>query len=309
MTTIGDAPDSVAAAGAATAAAASSRAIRVGYIGIGTMGEPMARNVVAAGFPTMVFDLDRGALARLEAAGAGIAASPREIAARCDVILINVVNDAQVEQVVAAPDTGLIADLRADTVVVVHSTVHPDTCRRLAERVAAKGAGLIDAPFTGGAAAAAAGTLALLVGGAATWVEAARPVLAAEGNVLHLGDVGAGELAKLGNNLVIGITVHAVHEAIRLAGSAGLDPAVMLKVLASGAADSWVARNWDGIGAMAEHYPGGVAGLDALTRKDLTLALKVAADRHATLPLTAEAAKDFTVPYAVALATRGPKPA
>jgi 3-hydroxyisobutyrate dehydrogenase-like beta-hydroxyacid dehydrogenase len=307
MTTIENAPDSVAAADAATPAAAS-RPIRVGYIGIGTMGEPMARNVVSAGFATTVFDLDRGALARLEAAGADIAASLREIAAQCDVILVNVVNDAQVEQVVASPDAGLLGTLRAGAVVVVHSTVHPDTCRRLAEQVAATGAGLIDAPFTGGTAAAAAGTLALLVGGAPQWVEAARPVLEAEGSVLHLGDVGAGELAKLGNNLVIGITVHAVHEAIRLATSAGLDATVMLEVLTSGAADSWVARNWDSIGAMAEHYPGGVAGLDALTRKDLTLALKVAADRAAALPLTAEAVKDFAVPYAAALAARSAKP-
>ncbi|MDB5680816.1 MAG: NAD(P)-dependent oxidoreductase [Sphingomonas bacterium] len=298
MTTMEDTSKSAASTDAATAAGL----IRVGYVGVGTMGEPMARNVLAAGFPTTVFDLDRVALVRLESAGAVIAESPSDIAARCDVILVNVVNDAQVEQVVAAPDTGLLGELRSGAVVVIHSTVHPDTCRRLAEQVAAEGAGLIDAPFTGGAGAAAAGTLSLLVGGRPEWVDAARPVLEAEGSVLHLGDVGAGELAKLGNNLVIGITVHAVHEAIRLATGAGLDAAVMLQVLTSGAADCWTARNWDGIGAMAARYPGGVTGLDALTRKDLTLALKVAADHGAVLPLTAEAVKDFGTPYAAALA-------
>ena len=280
--------------------------MRVGYIGLGTMGEPMARNVVAAGFPTTVFDVNPAALARFAAIGSAIARSPREVAEQCDVILVNVVNDAQVEQVVAASGTGLLGALRPGAVVVIHSTIHPETCRRLAVSVEANGAGLIDAPFTGGPAAAAAGTLALLVGGKEGCVATARPVLEAQGTIIHLGEVGTGEVAKLGNNLVLGITIHAVHEAILLAAGAGLDAGAMLNVLKSGAADCWAARNWEGVGRMAAGYPGGVAGLDALTRKDLALALDVAGDEIA-LPVTAAAGTDFQRPYAAALAGLDPE--
>lgn len=280
---------------------ASAAAIAVGYIGLGTMGGPMARNILAAGFPTWVHDVNDLAVARLVEAGATAAGSPRELAAQCQVILVNVVNDAQLEQVVCAPGTGLMDALGEGKVVVVHSTVHPDTCARLAGEVAKRGAGLIDAPFTGGASAAAAGTLSLLVGGERWCVETARPVLEAEGTITHLGGVGTGELAKLGNNLVIGITVHAVHEAIRLGMSAGLDGETMLAVLTSGAADCWVARNWDSVGSMAAVYPGGAQGLAALTHKDLSLALRVAQDRGARLRITEQAAMNLDEPYLSAL--------
>ncbi|MBK5264162.1 MAG: NAD(P)-dependent oxidoreductase [Alphaproteobacteria bacterium] len=276
---------------------AGEMTIPVGYIGLGTMGEPMARNILAAGFSTWVYDVNELAVARLVEAGATVAGSPRELAANCRVVMVNVVNDAQVEQVICAADTGLIDALGEGSVVVVHSTVHPDTCRRLAGEVAKRGVGLIDAPFTGGAAAAAAGTLSLLVGGKDWCVEKARPVLEAEGVITHLGDVGTGELAKLGNNLVIGITIHAVHEAIRLAVSAGLDSETMLAVLTSGAADCWAARNWDSVGKMTAVYPGGAEGLAALTHKDLSLAMKVAQDHGVRLRITEQAAMDLHEPY------------
>jgi 3-hydroxyisobutyrate dehydrogenase-like beta-hydroxyacid dehydrogenase len=281
-----------------------SAEIPVGYIGLGTMGEPMARNVVAAGFPTWVFDVNAAPSGRLAAIGARVADSPRDLAAACAVILVNVVNDAQVDQVVSGAGTGLLEGLRKGSVVVIHSTIHPDTCIRLAKLLAERGVGLIDAPFTGGAAAAAAGTLSLLVGGEDWCVAAARPVLQAEGVVTHLGGVGVGELAKLGNNLVLGIMVHAVHEAIRLGASAGLGSETMLRVLTSGAADCWVARNWDAVGRMAASYPGGAEGLGALTRKDLTLALKIAEDRGVRLRITEQAALDLHEPYAHALDCR-----
>ena len=275
--------------------------IPVGYIGLGTMGEPMARNVLAAGFPLSVFDVNAAPLGRLAKAGATIAGSLRDLAASCAVILVNVVNDAQVEAVVSAPETGLLEGLRGGSVVVVHSTIHPDTCVRLAKLVAERKAGLIDAPFTGGAAAAAAGSLSLLVGGEEWCVEAARPVLQAEGVVTHLGGVGSGELAKLGNNLVIGITTHAVSEALRLGASGGLDSAAMLGVLTSGAADCWTARNWEAVGRMAASYPGGVQGLGALTHKDLALALQVAESHGVRLRITEHAAVNLDEPLSYAL--------
>jgi 3-hydroxyisobutyrate dehydrogenase-like beta-hydroxyacid dehydrogenase len=215
------------------------------------------------------------------------------------VVLVNVVDDAQVERVVLG-DAGLLSSLAEGAVVVVHSTVHPATCVHLAEVAAEKGVHLVDAPFTGGAAAAAAGRLSLLVGGQEKAVEAARPVLEAEGTVLHLGPVGAGELAKLGNNLVLGITLAAVHEALQLATTAGLDREVMLRVLTSGAADNWVARNWESVGRMAATYPRGAEGIADLTRKDLNLALRVGDDAGLRLPLTDLTSRSLREPYEAA---------
>ncbi len=278
----------------------------IGYVGLGTMGEPMARNIVAAGFQTFAYDLNEAAVARLVDAGATAASSLRTMAEQCRIVLVNVVNDAQVQEVVGAPETGLLNGLSDGDVVVIHSTIHPDTCKRLAASLAERGVGLVDAPFTGGAAAAAAGSLSLLVGGENWAVQAVRPVLEREGTITHLGGLGAGELAKLGNNLVIGITVHAIHEAIRLGESAGLDGQAMLAVLRSGSADSWLARNWDAIGRMAAGYPDGARGLAALTNKDLTLALKVAQDAGLPLRITQQAALNLEEPLTLALQMLNP---
>lgn len=274
----------------------------VGYIGLGTMGEPMARNVVKSGASTLVFDLNDAAMDRLVDAGAMRAESIRQIARQCGIILINVVNDRQVEEIVLDEATGLIDELADGSVIVVHSTVAPATCQRLAAHLSQRGVGLIDAPFTGGAAAAAAGTLSLLVGGEAWCVEAARGALESQGTITHLGSVGMGELAKLGNNLVMGITMRAIAEALRLGAAGGLDEAAMLDVLTSGAANSWLAAHWDGVGQMAASYPGGAQGLGNLTRKDLSLALRAAEAHALPLPVTALAAEDLEGPYRDALA-------
>ena len=286
-----------------TGAVTGRDALSVGYIGLGTMGEPMASNVVRAGFPVTVFDVAAPPLERLAALGADVARSAAELGRGCDVVLLNVVNDAQVKDVVlgASGAGGVLDSLTDGAVIVVHSTVHPSTCVQLAEVARERGVGVVDAPFTGGAAAAAAGTLSLLVGGDDTAVAAAGPVLAAEGTVHHLGTVGAGELAKLGNNLVLGITLAAVNEALAMTAAAGLDREVMLQVLTSGAADSWVARNWEAVGQMAQTYPRGAVGLAALTYKDLDLGLRVAGDVRVDMPLTRLASGMLLEPYEAAL--------
>lgn len=280
---------------------AEGAALSVGYIGLGTMGEPMARNVLAAGLDLWVHDINGEAVQRLVDAGAAAASDPGEMAEHCSIVLINVVNDAQVEEVVCAQDVGLLPRLRQGSVVVVHSTIHPDTCRRLAARLAEKGIGFVDAPFTGGAAAAAAGKLSLLAGGTDRDIEAVRAVLETEGTIMHVGGVGAGETAKLCNNLALAITVHAVHESLQLAEGAGLKADVALNVLQSGAADCWVARNWDAIGNMTANYPRGAQGLAALTNKDLTLALDVAQSSGLHLRITEQAATGLEDPYSSAL--------
>jgi 3-hydroxyisobutyrate dehydrogenase-like beta-hydroxyacid dehydrogenase len=282
--------------------------MKVGYIGLGTMGEPMAANVLRAGFDLTAFDVRPEPVERLVALGADAGASVAEVGATSEVILVNVVNDLQVEEVVfGTKDDGLLSTAPAGAVVVVHSTVHPQTCRRLADALATRDIRIVDAPFTGGLAGARAGTLALLVGGDADAVETCRTVLSAMGTVKHLGAVGSGELAKLGNNLVIAITLQAVNEALRLASSVGLDEATMLDVLCSGAASSWTSQNWVQVGEMAKTYPGGIEGLANLTYKDISLALSVAHDHGVTLPVAALTSQRLLAPYELALRNRSPQ--
>jgi 3-hydroxyisobutyrate dehydrogenase len=276
--------------------------VNIGYIGLGTMGEPMAANVARSGLPLTAFDIRPEPVERLVALGATPATSVADVGAHSDVVLVNVVDDAQVQDVVfGTKDDGLLSTLGGGAVVVVHSTVHPQTCRRLADALATHDITLIDAPFTGGLAGARAGTLALLVGGEPAAVERCRPVLEAMGTVKHLGGVGAGELAKLGNNLVIGVTLQAVNEALRLASSVGLDRAAMLDVLCSGAASSWTSHNWKAVGEMAASYPGGSDGLADLTYKDISLALSVAHDHGLALPVAALTSQRLAEPYELAL--------
>jgi 3-hydroxyisobutyrate dehydrogenase len=172
---------------------------------------------------------------------------------------------------------------------------------RLETEAAAHGLLLLDAPITGGPGGALAGTLSILVGGSEPALDRCRPALEAMSReILHLGGVGTGQLAKLANNAVLAVTVQAVHEALRLAEGVGLDPHVLIDVLSAGSADSWVTRNWGAIGATSIGYPGGPEGVAALTRKDLVLALAAADTQGVSLPFTLLAAEGLEQPYRAA---------
>jgi 3-hydroxyisobutyrate dehydrogenase-like beta-hydroxyacid dehydrogenase len=283
----------------------SRRATSVGFVGLGTMGRGMARCVVAAGFDVTAYDLNEVAVKELVELGAHSARSPDELGARCDVALLAVVDEAQVRAVLTGAD-GVLSRARPGLIVLVHSTIDPAACRELAELAARLGVQLLDAPMTGNAAAAAAGTLSLMVGGDADALRLARPVLDAfASRLVHLGAVGAGQVAKIANNLAIGVNLRGVREALALAAGYGIDVETMLAVLASGGADSWVARSWRGIGASAVDYPGGAAGLAALTHKDMSLALALARDAGLPTPTGEVASELLEDAYLAAYADRG----
>lgn len=192
----------------------------VGFIGLGNIGRPMALRLADWPDGLWVYDVDASATAALENAGAKVAASPREIAERCGVILVMVRDDDQVRTVL----DGILEAGREGCVVAVHSTIAPDTAAELAERAAVRGVRVIDAPVSGGAMGAHSGRLAILVGGPDEAFTAARAVLQKMGElVVHLGPVGAGTRAKLARNLLHFIAFTAATEAQRLAEAAGID--------------------------------------------------------------------------------------
>jgi 3-hydroxyisobutyrate dehydrogenase len=286
----------------------------VGFVGLGTMGRGMAHRLVTAGLPVEVYDLNQAAVDELVSAGATAAESLENLGAACRVLAIAVVNDEQVRSVLGVPHkSGLLAQGAPGTVVLIHSTIHPDVCRELAELAAPVGVDVLDAPMTGNPGAAAAGRLSVMVGGDAGALERARPAVETySAQIAHLGPVGSGQAAKIANNLAIAINLRAVREALMLAESLGIGSDAMLPLLASGGADSWVARNWRTIGETADSYPGGAHGLGDLTHKDVALALDLAYRAGVAIPTGALASQllddAYLAAHADALAARSTTP-
>lgn len=282
----------------------SAAGLRVGFIGLGNFGEPMATRVALAGFDLVVFDLRAEPMTRLEQCGARRVESVESLAQRCEIIQIAVVDDKQVTNLLIgdAESPGIIERAAPGSVVLVHSTIHPDTCRRLSAFGGTKRIEVLDAPVTGGPAAAASGALSVMIGGSAAAVETCRPVLdAIATTITHLGPSGAGQLAKLANNIGIAVTMRAVHESLSFARANGIPADQMLTLLGNGAARSWVADNWVAIGNTAAQYQaGGVQGVANLTYKDLWLALSIAHDNQLALPGTVLTAQLIAEPYCAA---------
>jgi 2-hydroxy-3-oxopropionate reductase len=207
----------------------------VGFIGLGIMGRPMARHLLAAGVPLVVHSRSRGPVDELVAEGAEAASAPSEVAERARVVILMLPDTPDVELVVG----GLLGGLSADHVVVDMSTVDPIATRRLAAEVAARGAGYVDAPVSGGQVGAEQATLSIMVGGAEQHVERVMPLFRAMGKtIVHVGDVGAGQVTKAANQLVVGVTIEAVAEALALAEGAGVDAARVREALLGGFAAS-----------------------------------------------------------------------
>ncbi|HJU29030.1 MAG TPA: NAD(P)-dependent oxidoreductase [Candidatus Binataceae bacterium] len=250
--------------------------IRIGFIGLGEQGKPIAANLAKDGFDLVVHDLRSEPLNELAALGAKTAASPRQVAAYGDVIEIVVVDDEQVETVMCGAD-GVLAGARRGSVIAIHSTIRPATVRRFAASAAESDVTVIDAPVSGGARGAEARSLAFMVGGPAETVERCRPVFEASGkSIFHLGPVGAGMTAKLAHQVIIGINALAAYEGMRLAEAAGLDMRTMQDVVRAGGASSRIADHW------VRHRPSAEAA--ALWYKDLELALECAHEIGVALP-------------------------
>ncbi|MBX3026189.1 NAD(P)-dependent oxidoreductase [bacterium] len=265
---------------------------RVGFIGLGNIGQPMAARIVDGGFATTVHDRRPEACVALAARGARVAASPAVLATDAEVIGICVRDDADVEAVLHGPD-GLLATAAPGTVLAIHSTITPRTVRVCGAAAAARGLTLLDAPITGGAAGAENGTLTYMVGGDAAALERCRPVFAtAAARIVHTGALGTGAATKLCNNLMLYLELLAAREAAALARRVGVDVATLIEVSRSGHimtdamagviafADRLAAAPDDpDLMARARHFT-------ALADKDLGVALACAADEGLALPGT-----------------------
>ena len=216
----------------------------IACIGLGRMGTPMAVNMIQAGFELSLFDVRTEMLKPLVDAGARAAGSPKDAAATADIVALIVVDDAQVESVLLGAD-GVFAGARPGTIVAIHSTVLPQTVRRLAQLGQERGIHVIDAPVSGGEAGVREKTLSYMVGGEAALLEACRPLFSTSAaEIFHMGPLGAGAAAKALVQIVTCINMLAAHEAEVMAAANGLDFAVVQKMLNKSAAQSFVVDNW-----------------------------------------------------------------
>lgn len=214
----------------------------VGFIGLGLMGKPMARNLLKKGFPVLVHSRSRGPVDELVKDGATAAHSPAEVARGAKCIITMLPDGPDVEKVLEGPD-GVFSAMSKGTVIVDSSTIAPAIARRLATRAQELGASLLDAPVSGGEIGAIDGTLTFMVGGDATALDSVRDILGAMGKperIVHVGDSGAGQICKACNQIVLGGTMSVVAEAIALSRKAGVDPMKVRAALMGGFAQSRV---------------------------------------------------------------------
>jgi len=255
----------------------------VGVIGLGAMGAPMARNLVAAGHPVVVHSRSPGPVEALVAAGARAASSPRELARAAEVIVAMLPDEATTAAILEGED-GLLAGARAGQLLVDMGTASPAWARTLAARGGEHGVAVLDAPVSGGDVGAQDGSLSIMVGGDADAVERARPVFEAMGRAVHVGPHGAGQTVKACNQVVVAGTIAVVSEALVLARGSGVDPGAVLEVLSGGLAASRVIEVKGRKLLEHDFEPGGKAGYQ---RRDLRLALAAAQEAGVTLPVTA----------------------
>lgn len=263
----------------------------IAFIGLGHMGEPMARNLLAKGFAVAVFDLVPEAVARLAATGARAAPSALDACQGADIVVSMLPAGRHVHGLYLG-EGGLIASLPAGTLIVDCSTIAAEDARTVAEAATRAGLRFLDAPVSGGTAGAAAGTLTFIVGGDAADLERARPMLQAMGkNVFHAGGHGAGQTAKICNNMLLGILMAGTAEALALGVKNGLDPKVLSDIIANSSGRNWALELYNPWPGVMENVPAsrGYEGgfMSALMLKDLGLAEQAALASHAANPLGA----------------------
>ncbi|MBN1667753.1 MAG: NAD-binding protein, partial [Anaerolineales bacterium] len=213
--------------------------MKVGYIGLGIMGKAMARNILRAGFTLVVHNRSRAAVDELVAEGAAEAFSPREVASQVEVLFTCLPDSPDVE-LVALGEDGILSGAQPGLVYVDHSTIKPATARKVAVALAEKGVQCLDAPVSGGDVGAQKGTLAIMVGGPAEALERARPILQVTGKTItHVGDNGAGQIAKACNQVMVAAQMVAMGELLILAKKAGADPEKVVAAIQGGAAQCW----------------------------------------------------------------------
>jgi 2-hydroxy-3-oxopropionate reductase len=210
----------------------------IGFIGLGIMGKPMARNLFNAGYPLIALNRSRPPMDELVAQGAQAGTSPQDVAARSDVVITMLPDSPDVESV-ALGTQGIIAGIRDGALWIDMSTIAPATTKRVAAELAAKGVTSLDAPVSGGEKGAIDAALSIMVGGSDEAFARAQPIFAALGkNIVHVGELGAGQVTKACNQIVVGVTIEAVAEALALAELSGVDPNKVRAALLGGFAQS-----------------------------------------------------------------------
>lgn len=245
----------------------------VGFIGLGSQGAPMAGRIIETGFTTTLWARRPASLEPFADTAAAVAETPAALAAASDLVCLCVVGDADVEELVTG-ENGVLAGLKPGGVIAVHSTVHPKTCLQLAERAAAQGVSLIDAPVSGGAPAVAEGRLLVMAGGDSEVVERCRPVFASYADpIVHLGALGAGQTTKLLNNLLFTANLGTAATTLALGEALGVRPDRLTEVISRGSGNSFALNvlggDTAGLARLAE-----MAG--TLLQKDVRLLADVA---------------------------------
>ncbi len=268
----------------------TSNSTTIGFVGLGNMGGPMAANLIKAGFAVKVFDLVPELVAGVS--GAEGCSSAAQAAADVDVVISMLPAGRHVRSLYlgAEGEPGLLQAVRAETLIIDCSTIDAASARAVAEAAQQRGLQMLDAPVSGGTAGAEGGTLTFIVGGADDALERARPLLEAMGaNIFHAGGAGAGQVAKICNNMLLAVLMSGTAEALALGVENGLDPAVLSEIMKVSSGGNWALNVYnpypgvmDGVPASRE-YQGGF--LVDLMRKDLGLALATAQDSGSSIPM------------------------
>lgn len=258
--------------------------MRIGYIGLGTMGAPMALNILKAGFPLTVFNRTPSKATDLIAAGARWADTPGEVASRTEVVFTNLSDTPDVLHVLFGPN-GVIEGSHPGMILVDNSTIKPSASREIYHRFHEVGVSTLDAPVSGGDIGARNGTLSIMVGGEAEALEKAMPVLEAIGKkITHVGDAGAGQVAKAANQIMVAAQMVAEAELMLFAQKSGVDVGRVIEAIKGGAAQCWTLDVKPQRLLAGNRTPGFKSSLQA---KDLNIVIDSARDFQAVLPVTA----------------------
>jgi 2-hydroxy-3-oxopropionate reductase len=261
---------------------------RIGFIGLGIMGRPMAQNLLAAGCPLVVLDRVQEPVTELVAAGAKAGMSPQDVAEQTDVIITMLPDSPDVDEVVFGAH-GVLAGLRPGALVIDMSTVLPSVARRVAAAARDKAADALDAPVSGGQVGATNATLTIMVGGSQGAFDRARPIFEKMGkNITLVGEAGAGQVTKAANQIIVGVTIAAVSEALLLAAKAGVDPSRVREALMGGFASSRILELHGNRMIERTFEPGFKTRLH---RKDMQIILDTARELGLVLPMSAQVAE------------------
>lgn len=264
--------------------------LTIGYIGLGLMGKSIARNIHKAGYPIIVLDHHPENMNELVADGATVGATPAEIAAKVDIIFTNLPDSPQVEEV-ALGANGIIAGAHPGLIFVDNSTIKPASARLISERLAVSGVKSLDAPVSGGDIGAKNATLTIMVGGPADALEKARPVFEAMGKTItHVGEAGAGQIAKAANQIMVAAQMVAMGELLVFCQKAGADPKKVIDAIKGGAAQCWTLDVKPPRLFAGNRAPGFKAKMQA---KDLAIIMDSARQYGVPLPATAVNAQLF----------------